>query len=569
MLDLVIRGATVVDGSGGPAQHGDIGVENGRICIIGEVDEKGRREIDATDLVVSPGFVDIHTHYDAQAFFDTTLSPSPLHGVTTVFGGNCGFSIAPLTTESAPYVRNMLSRVEGMPLESLEAGVPWDWRSTSDFLDRLDRRLSVNSGWLIGHTALRAAVMGDRAFAEATDAELSEMAELLRAGLRAGAMGFSSTWSPTHNDHMGNPVPSRHATAEELVRLCGVVSEFDGTTVEFIPAVGRFDEQVFDLMTRMSVAANRPVNWNSLMVESADEELVEHQLSLGDHAASRGGRVVALTPADSRHHRVNFKSGFIFDALPGWDAVMALAPDEKIDLLRDPVRRAEIAEWATHTQGYLASIADWPNYVLVEVFSEKYAEFTGRTVGAMAEQLGVGPFDAMVDVIVADNLNTVLTRYDGGQDDDTWQRRVALWQDPRAMIGASDAGAHIDMTDAFSYGTTALQKAVRERRLVGLEKMVHMLTGQPAAFYGLRDRGRLQEGYWADVAIFDPETIGAGEVRTRFDFPGGAGRLFGGATGIEHVLVAGTEIVRKDEFTDERPGRVLKSGRDTYSVTTR
>ena len=308
------------------------------------IDGDATTTIDATDLIVAPGFIDIHTHYDAQAFWDTTLSPSPLHGVTTVMGGNCGFTIAPLAAGDGPvdpadadYLMRMLARVEGMPLESLQQGVPWDWTSTEQYLDRLDGTLMPNAGFLVGHSALRRVVMHDDATArESTPSELDEMKRLLRLGIAAGGMGFSSTWSSSHNDHTGVPVPSRHASREELVELCRVVGEFPGTTLEFIPQVGEFTRETFELMSDMSAAANRPLNWNLLQVYTQNWDNVQHQLTGGDIAAERGGRVLALTLPDSFRLRINFTSGFVFDILNGWDRLMALPVDEKLRQLARP-----------------------------------------------------------------------------------------------------------------------------------------------------------------------------------------------------------------------------------------
>ena len=239
MFDLLIKNGVVVDGTGAPRRSADVAIRDGRIAEIGRVDGAARREIDARGHVVAPGFVDIHTHYDAQAFWDGTLSPSPFHGVTTVVGGNCGFSIAPLSPDAAGYLKRMLARVEGMPLESLEAGVPWDWTSFGEYLARLDGRLAVNAGFLVGHSALRRVVMGEAAIGEpASDAALRGMQELLRESLAQGGLGFSSSAAPTHNDSEGRPVPSRFATREEFLALARAVRDFPGTTLEFIPTVG-------------------------------------------------------------------------------------------------------------------------------------------------------------------------------------------------------------------------------------------------------------------------------------------------------------------------------------------
>ena len=237
MLDVLIKGGTLIDGSGDPARPGDLGILDGRIAGVGEVDGEARKTIDASGKVVSPGFIDVHTHYDAQAFWDGTLSPSPYHGVTTVMGGNCGFSIAPLTPEAGDYLMRMLARVEGMPLEALQHGVPWDWTSFEEYLAKLDNKLAVNAGFMVGHSALRRVVMGERAVGEkATPDELAEMERLLGESLAAGGMGFSSTISPTHNDADGKPVPSRHASREEMIALARVVRDYPGTLLEFLPS---------------------------------------------------------------------------------------------------------------------------------------------------------------------------------------------------------------------------------------------------------------------------------------------------------------------------------------------
>jgi N-acyl-D-aspartate/D-glutamate deacylase len=568
MLDVKVTGGLVVDGSGTASRPGGVGVRDGRVVAVGDVDEPARRTIDATDLVVAPGFIDIHTHYDAQAFWDSTLSPSPLHGVTTVVAGNCGFSIAPLTgaPEDADYLMRMLARVEGMPLEALQQGVPWDWTSTADYLDRLDHTLAPNIGFMVGHSALRRAVMhADAVGHPASPAQLAAMQQLLHDGLAAGGLGLSSTWSRSHNDHNGDPVPSRHATREELLALCAVVGEHPGTTLEFIPAVVPFGEDLFDLMAAMSRAADRPINWNALAVYGRNVDVVDGQLAGSDYAAARGGRVVALTLPDSLRTWLNFRSGFVLDILHGWERLMALPDKDKLAMLRDPAGRAEMDRLAQLTpRGPSRSVAHWGAYRIVE---SDVPGARGRIVGELATEQGRAAWDVLADVVVADELRTVISKPDPGQDDASWEKRVSVWRDHRALVGASDAGAHLDMIDSFGYATTVLASAVRERGLLPLEEAVQLLSDAPARLYGLRDRGRLVEGAWADLVVFDPATVGPGPIHTRYDLPGGAGRIYGAAEGVEHVLVAGTEVVSGAEFTPERPGRVLRSGRDTSTVT--
>jgi len=570
MLDLIIRGGSIVDGTGRAAVTGDVGVHDGRIVAIGKVEDSAARVVDAEGQIVSPGFIDLHTHYDAQAFWDTTLSPSPLHGVTTVFAGNCGFTIAPLAAEDGDYLMRMLARVEGMPLEALQAGLPWDWSTFGSYLDRLDGTLMPNAGFLVGHSALRRHVMHEAANERhATPDEVAAMQQLLREGLASGGMGFSSTWSTSHNDHTGVPVPSRHASREELVGLCAVVSEFPGTTLEFIPQVGQFSDATFELMADMSAAANRPLNWNLLQVYAQNWDLVQHQLRGAEIAEQRGGKVVALTLPDSFRMRLNLRSGFVLDILNGWDKLMALPVEEKVRQLRDPELRAEWDHLAQDTPGTMRGIANWTNYYVLETFAPENKRFEGRLLGDIAAELGTSTWDALCDIALADGLNTIIANQDRGQDDESWVKRVEAWRDGRTIVGASDAGAHLDMIDSFSFSTSVLGHAVRERNLLPVEEAVQLLTDEPARLYGVKERGRIAEGYHADLVIFDPASVGPAPVTTRFDLPAGAMRVYGGAEGISNVFVNGVECVSGTELLDARPGTLLRSGRDTSTVTAR
>ena len=388
MLDVLIQGGSLVDGTGAAARAADVGIHEGRIVAIGEIDEPARETIDATGKVVAPGFIDVHTHYDAQAFWDKTLSPSPYHGVTSVLGGNCGFSIAPLSTEAGPYLMKMLSRVEGMPLESLETGVPWDWQSFGDYLDRLDGTLAVNAGFLVGHSALRRVVMGERAVGEeATEEEIAEMVALLRQSLEEGGLGFSSTISPTHNDFDGNPVPSRHATREEMITLASQVRDFEGTVLEFLPGVGWGEEEA-NYMADLSVAGNRPVNWNALAADLDTPELIEGMLAATDIARARGGEVLALTIPQPATLRLNFDSGLVLDALEGWAPLFQLSKQDRISALQVPERRKQLEEDAQGSVAIMLQFADWPEYTVDQVQNPELVHYRGRKAGEIAEAEG-------------------------------------------------------------------------------------------------------------------------------------------------------------------------------------
>lgn len=571
MLDLVIKGGMVVDGTGADRYRADVAVRDGRIVAVGEVDEPAARTIDAEGRVVTPGFVDLHTHYDPQIMWDPAATPSSLHGVTTVFGGNCGFSIAPITPEAAEYLLPMLARVEGMPVEALEAGLDLMWDGFGSWLDRLDGRLAVNAGFLVGHSALRRVVMGDAAVGEsATPAQIEAMSALLRQSILAGGLGFSSTGSPSHSDHHGDPVPSRFASTEEFLSLARVTGEFPGTTLEFIPAASaRFTDEEMALMADMSAMAGRPLNWN-VMVVSSDKDAREGRavkLSASDLAASRGGRVVGLCLPEPMRMRLSFATGFVLDLIPTLGEVLHLPHAERRAALADPAVRARIRA-AVDALPEQHSISRFAQFRIADVGSSEFEGLVGRIIGDLAAERGADPLDTLFDIVVADDLATGLEPPTVGTDEASWVERVRLLtEDPRVIAGGSDAGAHLDMMKTFACHTSFFAEAVRARQLLSLERAVQMFTDTPARLYGLRDRGRIAEGWYADLVVLDPATVGPGMVAPRQDLPGGGWRLYSEATGISSTIVNGVEIVRNGQVTGDTPGTTIRSGRDTDTVT--
>jgi N-acyl-D-aspartate/D-glutamate deacylase len=562
MLDLLIRGARVVDGTGAPASTADVGVRDGRIVAVtsdhrGRVDEPARRTVDADGLVLAPGIIDIHTHYDVQALWDPALTPSPLHGVTTVIGGNCGFSIAPLAPGHVEYVMQMMARVEGMPIDALEAGPAWDWQSFGEWLDRIDGHLAVNAGFHVGHSTMRRVVMGEAAHEPATPEQIEAMVALLHESLRAGALGLSSSLGEAHSDGDGQPVPSRSAQPDEFLALARAVRDHAGTSLEFIPAMGGISDERIELMTDMSLAADRPLNWN-LLGSASPTPVYEQQLTSADHAAAHGAHVVALALPDV----MRLRSSRMLSSMPGWGDVVSLPDDARRAAVADPAVRERLRTGldAARERG-VAGMMQWD---LVELPD-------GRSVADVAAERGTDAVDVLLDVVVPDALplTTVFPSLvpPMGVTDESWEVRGEVWRDERVVLGGSDAGAHVDIMCHANYPSVVLGELVRRRGLFTLEEAVHQMTGVPAALFGLRDRGVIAEGAHADLVLFDPETIASQPAEERHDLPGGALRLYAGAVGVEQVVVGGETIAERGVLTDAMPGTLLRSGVDTDTVT--
>jgi N-acyl-D-aspartate/D-glutamate deacylase len=574
MYDIAVRGGTVVDGLGRPGVRADVGIVGGRIVAIGDLDEDARSTFDAAGRVVCPGFIDVHTHYDAQMFWDPTFSPSPLHGVTTVIAGNCGISLAPIAPDDQDFMTRLLSRVEAIPLESLRRGLDFRWREFPAFLDAVGQEaLAINVGFLVGHSALRRFVMGQAASAEfASPSQLARMRVLLAESLAAGALGFSSSKARTQLDGDGRPTPPNFASDDELIELARVTGEYPGTSLEYIPesAAYGFDEEGRDLalMSAMSGAADRQVNWNTVLLRYPGKpDIQDLQLRSADVGSANGATIVPMIIPHNFRVRTDFLDSDVgFRSQTSFRELFTHAPEERLLALQRPDVRAELAagleratEWPAVT--FRSGLAE---YEVSDVGVARLQHFVGRTTGDIAEQRRSTVLDTMFDLAVEADLDIGFVRHTvpvATVDERVLRRRVL--RDARLVLGASDGGAHVRGVINVEYSTASFAELVRDDDVFTVEELVQEFTDIPARLYGLAGRGRIEIGAAADVVVFDPETIGPSAVSLKRDLPGGAARLFSSGLGIDAVLVAGTIVAQGGEMTADRPGRLLRSGRDS------
>ena len=404
---------------------------------------------------------------------------------------------------------------------------------------------------------------------EATAEQVAAMQDVMRASLAAGALGFSTSQSYTHSDADGRPVPSRWASREELIDLARTVSEFDGTTLEWVAdgCTRGFSDDEITLMTEMSLAAQRPINWNVLTIDSARPDEAAHQLSASEYAAERGARVVALSMPILVGMNMSLLTYCALNMMPDWADILALPVPERIERLKDPETRIFMeTRAASPDAGAFSRLTGWGLYEIGDTFSAENEGLKGRKVADIARERGVRDFHCLLDIAIADDLRTVL--WPGATDDDrsSWAMRDEAWRSPHVLIGGSDAGAHLDRMAGAPYTTQWLGDMLRGRRLLSLEETIHQLTDVPARLFGLRERGRLVDGWHADIVVFDPDTIDSDEIVMREDLPGGNKRLYASAKGIRRVYVNGVASVVDGEATDALAGTLMRSGRDTESV---
>ncbi|MHB8329619.1 MAG: N-acyl-D-amino-acid deacylase family protein, partial [Acidimicrobiales bacterium] len=497
MDDIVIRGGTVIDGTGAPGRLADVAIRDGRIAAVGE-GLHGERQLDAAGQVVAPGFIDIHTHYDAQVFWDPWLTPSAYHGVTTVVAGNCGFSIAPIRPEGVALLARTLQHVEDMSFDTLSVGVPWDeFETFPQYLDAVERRgPALNFGCYVGHTAVRLYVMGDDAYERrATAEELAAMQHAVAEAMAGGAIGFASSASPTHNGEGGRPVPSRVADLDELRALLVPVHDAGKGVVALLPGGVISNEEVFSLQR----AVGRPITWTALLTV---KNYPYHEKVIAEHDAARAEGVEVWPQVSCRPlvFQMNLAEPFTLNTRPSFSRIMGYSHEERLAAYRDPAWRA--AAWEDLSGAAGGFPFNWPAVSVAE--SPSRPDLADRPVVALAEEWGGTPLDVVLDISIDDDLKTRFWSVVANDD----QEGIA-WLLPRdgVLLGLADSGAHVSQLCDACFATDLLGNWVRERRVMPLERAIHKLTAEPASVYGLTDRGSVEVGKAADLCVFDPDTV--------------------------------------------------------------
>jgi N-acyl-D-aspartate/D-glutamate deacylase len=557
MFDLVIHNARICDGTGQPSFMGTLGVKDGLITHIGqETGLAAQRTIDAAGLALAPGFIDPHTHYDAQIAWDPLLTSSPWHGVTTVVMGNCGVGVAPVRPETRDILLHDLVNVEAIPYEVMQAGIDWGWESYGEYLDAIDRRgLGINVAGLVAFTPLRHYVMGEASFErQATAEEIASMRRLLREAMRAGAFGFTTTTSRNHVGYGGRPLACRNASQEELVGLCHALRDVGRGTIEIVlNSAGMYpiDDADVELLRLLTRESGRRLTWLALFARPGEPDFHHTQTfpKLGEALLARAIPQVTPRPIVSQS---DLRTPAVFASFLSWQQAFHLSPAEQIALYQQPAfRDAFVQELHSRKRDHM-----WSQMRVLEVHNPALAPYVGRTITDIAEAQGTRSVDAYLDLSIADNLQTRFQSAIFNYDQEGIERLVA---DDRCLIGLSDGGAHVDFICDVGYATALLDIWVRQRQVLTLEKAVHKLTAVPAALFGIPQRGVLAEGKVADLVLFDPDTVTAKPPEYAYDFPRGGRHLVARAEGVVATFVAGTQVYDHGMHTGALPGRALRS----------
>jgi N-acyl-D-amino-acid deacylase len=550
--DLLIKNGTVIDGSGAPPRVTDVAVAADKIAEIGKIGDSAKRVIDAADCVVAPGFVDPHTHYDAQICWDPAVTPSSWHGVTTVVMGNCGVGIAPCRAEAREIAMRDLVNVEGIPFEVLDRGITWDWESFPEFLDAAARRRSaLNLGFLAPLTPFRHYVMGEASIERAaTSEETAQIKRLIGEAIDAGALGFSTTILNQHVGFEGRPLACRNADRSELKAYANVLKERNKGAIEIAltQKVGVLSDEEYELLDFLLTESGRPVTFLALFHRDDLPEACQETLRKAAPLLRRGA-VPQASPLPLTRD-LNMRNPFSFASLPCWSRVFKdKSKEAQRAVYEDPEFRATFRD-------ELKGAINWARITVHEVHHPEIKPLEGRTVADIARERAKDGVDTFLDLTIEDDLEIEFVL---AQFNTMVPRLQELLIDPQVMIALGDGGAHVDMLCDCGYPTYLLGTWVRERQAMPLERAVQRLTAQPADFFGLKDRGRLKPGYAADIAIFDPVTVGSSHRgERRYDLPGGAKRMVMPSRGVEYTIVNGVVTWESGAMTGATAGQVLR-----------
>ena len=572
-MDLLIKNGTIVDGSGGARYRADVGVKGGRIVEIGRIRTPADKVIDADGLIVSPGFIDGHTHMDAQVTWDPLGSCSCWHGVTSVMMGNCGFALAPCKPEEREWFAQCLEAVEDIPTEAIMSGVDWSWESFPEYLDAVDRATKgINYGAYIGHSALRMYVMGERALSDkATDDDIAKMAAAVQEAIKAGAIGFSTSLSTTHSTPDGSPVASRYADWAEIDQLVGAMAELNAGIFQVGPDVssGTAQKEFFEEMQRIALESGRPIMFGTIATQMLDDPTSwQFQTGVIDDTVAKGGRMFGQSSTRPISVVFSMKSNLPFDGLPGWQKIRALPLEEQKRHMADPEIRRQLVEEEVTMRPRVAEFQGGgdastnpmrPDYE--NLLAMQGVDWNDPSVAEVARQRNAGPVETMLDLMLENEDQMFLQPLVNKKKEDV----KGMLKHPRTLATFSDSGAHVCQEMGSSLQTHMLSFWVRDRQDFTLEEAVRMLTFDNASAWELPDRGLVRTGYAADLAVFDADTIKPKLPTVVQDLPGGAKRLVQKAEGIAATVVNGTVAFENGESTGNFSGQVLRGPLATAS----
>ncbi len=554
--DVLIKNGTLIDGTGSPARHGSIAITNGQIAEVGDIDGGATQIIDADGAVVAPGFIDPHTHYDAQICWDGAVTPSSWHGVTSVVVGNCGVGIAPCRPESRDIAMHDLVNVEAIPYDVLEEGITWDWETFPEYMNAAERRApTLNLAFLAPLTPFRHYVMGTESLERAaTPEETRDIQALLGEAMDVGAFGFSSTILNQHLGFQGRPLACRNASRDELKAYANVLKVRGKGAIEIALTrqIGVLEEEQCELLDFLLDHSGRPVTFIALFDRDDISEAVRDTLRRAAPMIKKGARPQTSPLPLTRE--INMRSPFSFAAFPSWKRLFEnTSKQAQIAVYKDRAFRDQFREELKNP----LTFGNWERITLHEAQSDSLKSLEGLTVAEMARAQGKDAVDTFLDTAIADDLSCEFTM----ASFNTRVDRVAeLLNDPSILIGLGDGGAHVDMLCDCGYPTYLLGTWVRERGVLSIEQAVRRLTSDPADFFGISDRGRLHPGLAADIVIFDPETVGSGNRgERRYDLPGGGKRMVMPSQGVQYTLVNGDVVYADGQIVGSGSGRILRA----------